>query len=167
MNVIIRHPVLALLAGIVLGALVISWGKQTPVEFAAAVPLHDKGVSTFYVDGEVDGLGKVEFLVDTGAGYTTINEETLATLQSKSLARYSRELEGVLADGRRMQVSVYRISNIALGDCELRDVEAAVFPGSTRFLLGMNALRQAAPFAFVTEPKPHLALGRCSTQSSF
>ena len=161
MKAIVRHPILSLLTGIAIGVLLVALQSTMPVEFATIIPLHDKGVATYYVEGNIDGLGDVEFLVDTGAGYTTINEATLATLKSVNRVTYSREVSGVLADGSRLTVPVYRISNISLGGCELKNVEAAVFPGRTRFLLGMNALKQAAPFAFVTEPTPHLALSSC------
>lgn len=164
MKAIVRHPVLSLLTGIAIGIMLVALQSRTP-EFAAKVPLYDKGVATYYVEGNIHGIGEVEFLVDTGAGYTTINEETLATLKSRRLVSYSREMSGVLADGSRLRVPVYRIANINLGGCELENVEAAVFPGRTRFLLGMNALKQAAPFTFVTEPEPHLALGTCKVAS--
>lgn len=168
MKTIIRHPLIALFAGLGTGLLIFAYfSPRSPVEFAALVPLHDKGVSTYYVKGSINGLGQhVEFLVDTGAGYTTINEHTLHQLEARQLATYSRNLYGVLADGSRMKVPVYRISDITLGNCRLSGIEAAVFPGKTRFLLGMNALRQAAPFAFMTQPTPQLALGRCATTAS-
>ncbi|WP_303909004.1 retropepsin-like aspartic protease family protein [Thiohalomonas denitrificans] len=161
MKALIRHPVLSLLVGIATGILIFAGRAQAPVEFATAVPLHDKGVSTYYVEGKINGLGDVEFLVDTGAGHTTINEETLAVLMERELASYSRELSGILADGSRMRVPVYHITSIELGGCQFQNIEAAVFPGRTRFLLGMNALKQAAPFAIVTEPEPQLALSNC------
>ncbi|SCZ57323.1 retropepsin-like aspartic protease family protein [Thiohalomonas denitrificans] len=165
MKSIMRHPVLSLLVGIATGILIFAARAQAPAEFATAVPLHDKGISTYYVRGSIDGLGDVEFLVDTGAGHTTINEETLTILKERQLASYSRDLTGILADGSRMRVPVYHIASIELGGCQLQNIEAAVFPGRTRFLLGMNALKQAAPFAFVTEPKPQLALSNCRMAS--
>lgn len=163
MRAIIRHPIISLVAGLLIGTLlVLNIRPESAVEFAASIPLQDKGISTFYVNGQIQGVGDVEFLVDTGAGYTTINEATLSTLQERKQVEYSRDLSGVLADGTVMRVPVYRIASITLGGCNLRNVEAAVFPGKTRFLLGMNALRQTAPFAFVTEPQPQLVLGRCN-----
>ncbi len=165
MKALVRHPILSLLVGIAIGILIFAARARAPVEFATAVPLHDKGIATYYVQGKINGLGEVEFLVDTGAGYTTINEETLAALKQRQLVRYSRELSGILADGSRMRVPVYHIATIELGGCQLQNIEAAVFPGRTRFLLGMNALKQAAPFAIVTEPEPQLALSNCRVAS--
>ncbi|HHH48900.1 MAG TPA: hypothetical protein ENK51_08450, partial [Gammaproteobacteria bacterium] len=105
--------------------------------------------------------GTVDFLVDTGASYNTINEHTLALLQAQGRASFVKDLMGVLADGQRKRVALYRIDVIRLGDgCELRDVEAAVFPGRTRHILGLSGLRKAGNFTFSFEP-PQLTLSRC------
>lgn len=153
-------------AAVAVGAAVVATGSTGDVEFVTSIPMHDKGVATYYVAGSIGGLGAVEFMVDTGSGYTTINEDTLVQLKAQNRAVFSRELSGILADGSRLTVPLYRISNITIGDqCALQNVEAAVFPGRTRFILGMNTLKQAAPFAFVTEPSPQLALGRCAVVS--
>lgn len=154
-------------AAIAIGtAAVVAAGYADDVEFVTSIPMHDKGVATYYVTGSIGGVGAVEFMVDTGSGYTTINEEALTLLKAQNRAVYSRQLSGTLADGSQLTVPVYRLSQITIGDqCALQDVEAAVFPGRTRFILGMNTLKQAAPFAFVTEPSPQLALGRCAVVS--
>lgn len=126
------------------------------------IPMEEKGASTFYVTVEIEGTGAADFLVDTGAGYMTINEETLAELRGKELASYVKELEGILADGTRLVVPVYRLARINIGGvCLIENVEAAVFPGTTRGLLGLSALRKTAPFMFSTEP-PSLRLSRCT-----
>ncbi|QKT05065.1 clan AA aspartic protease [Ectothiorhodospiraceae bacterium 2226] len=123
--------------------------------------MHDKGLSTFYVNGAIQGVGDVEFMVDTGSGYMTINERSLEQLQSSGNAEYVRELTGVLADGSRKVVPVYRLEAVTLGDnCVVRNVEAAVFPGDTRHILGLSVLRRTAPFTFSTEP-PSLVLSHC------
>lgn len=126
------------------------------------IPMHDNGASTYYVEVDIEGVGSRDFLVDTGAGYMTINEHTLAVLKGKKLATYVKDLEGVLADGTRLIVPVYRVTRINIGDvCQLRDVEVAVFPGATRGLLGLSALRRTAPFMFSMEP-PALHLSNCA-----
>ncbi len=125
------------------------------------VPMMEKSARTFYVQGEIAGVGTVDFLVDTGASYNTINEHTLALLQAQGRASFVKDLMGVLADGQRKRVALYRIDVIRLGDgCELRDVEAAVFPGRTRHILGLSGLRKAGNFTFSFEP-PQLTLSRC------
>lgn len=126
-----------------------------------SVPLHDKGAATYYIAGHIEGFGDTEFMVDTGSGYTTINEHTLKILMAKGKAEYSKKLIGVLADGTEKVVQVYKITSLNLGGkCELQNIEAAIFPGKTRQILGLNALRQVGEFTFSFEP-PSLSLAHC------
>ena len=120
-----------------------------------------KGADTYYVKGSIRGLGSTEFMVDTGSGYVTINEQTLSVLQARGGATYVKDLMGVFADGRRRTYPVYRLDAIRLGEhCELRNVEAAVFPGRTRHILGLSGLKQAGSFTFSFDP-PQLLLANC------
>lgn len=124
-----------------------------------------KGANTYYIKGNIRGLGSTEFMVDTGSGYVTINEHTLAILKNKGEAIYVKDLMGVLADGQRKVFPVYRIASIRLGsDCELRDVEAAVFPGRTRQILGLSGLKKTGAFTFSFDP-PQLTLSTCANIS--
>ena len=133
-------------------------------EFDSNVPMRDKGAATFYVDGDITGVGAVDLMVDTGSGYMTINEETLGILQESGGATYVKELSGILADGSVLTVPVYRINEMRIGPtCKLKDVEAAVFPGKTRQILGLSALKQAAPFIFSMDP-PKLVLSNCTVK---
>lgn len=130
-------------------------------QFDTAVPMRSGGAATFYVDGHLSGAGDTEFMVDTGSGFVTINEVTLASLKRNQRARYSRDLRGVLADGRELIVPVYIIHSLTIGkSCRLQNVEAAVFPGSTRQILGLSALKKASPFIFSFDP-PNLQLSNC------
>jgi hypothetical protein len=46
-------------------------------------------------------------------------------------------------------VPIYRLAAITIGnDCHFHNVEAAVFPGDTRNILGLSALNKACPFFF-------------------
>jgi len=127
----------------------------------STVPMKDKGAATFYIDGSIEGYGDTEFMVDTGSGYTTINEYTLEKLKASGKAVYSKQLKGILADGSEKIVAVYRISALNLGGkCELKNVEAAIFPGKTRQILGLNALRKTGSFTFSFQP-PALILNDC------
>jgi predicted aspartyl protease len=131
-------------------------------QFDTTVPMKDKGTTSFYVPGYIDGFGAIEMMVDTGSSYMTINEETLATLKANNKARYTRDLKGRLANGSELVVEVYRVDAVRIGDaCQLKNVEAAVFPGKTRYILGLNALSQAAPFVFSMNP-PSLVLSHCT-----
>jgi predicted aspartyl protease len=130
------------------------------------IPMNQKQLATYYIEANMHGIGSVEFMVDTGAGYTTINENTLALLRQANNAEYIGELTGIMADGSQHRLPVYRIRHLVLGkDCVLRNVEAAVFPRDTRMLLGLTALEKAAPFVFSTNP-PRLSLSNCGALTS-
>ena len=132
-------------------------------EFDTEVDMRANSATTFYVQGQIAGLGEVELMVDTGSGYMTINEEMLVELQNAGRARYVKQLRGRLANGNEMNVPVYAIEALSIGNgCWLNNVEAAVFPGKTRAILGLNALQRAAPFIFSFEP-PRLVLSNCTT----
>ncbi len=133
-------------------------------EFNATVPMKAKGAATYYVPGHIDGLGPVEFMVDTGSGYMTINEEALRELKRNNNAKYVRDLRGVLANGSELIVPVYRLTSVNIGgSCRIDDVEAAVFPGKTRFILGLSALQRTSPFIFSMKPAS-LVLSHCSAE---
>lgn len=142
--------------GLVLASTVASGDK-----FDVTVPMHGKGLATYYVHAEIGDLGSSEFMVDTGSGYLTINEQTLNALQGREQVHYVKELRAILANGSEMIIPVYAIKQLRIGTCTLRNVEAAVFPARTRQILGLSALNKAAPFTFSVEP-PELILSNCS-----
>lgn len=148
--------------------LLVAFAASAPVhadQFNVAIDMRAKGGSTFYVPGHIAGLGAVDLMVDTGSGYMTINEEMLTVLQAAGQAQFVRRLRGRLANGSELDVPVYAIDAVSIGDtCWLRDVEAAVFPGSTRPILGLNVLQRAAPFIFSFEP-PQLVLSHCAASA--
>jgi predicted aspartyl protease len=130
--------------------------------FQTRVAMIEKSAATFYVPAEISGFGATELMVDTGSGYVVINEVTLEVLERNGQARYVKPLRGVLANGSELTVPVYAVDAIAIGDnCWLHDVEVAVFPGNSRQILGLSALRRTAPFVFSVEP-PELQLSRCA-----
>lgn len=130
-------------------------GIDTPV------PMTLKGSQTFYVSGRIADVEPTEFMVDTGSSYLTINQVTLTQLEAGGQVEYLRDLIAVLANGDELVMPVYRIPKMVIGDrCELFDIEAVVFPGETRQILGLSALRKAAPFSFSVEP-PQLRLSNC------
>jgi predicted aspartyl protease len=130
-------------------------------DFNITVPMKAKGAATFYVPANIQGYGAVDLMVDTGSGYMTINEEALVQLKRSNNARYIKDLRGILANGSEMVVPVYNLAAVNIGgSCWLKDVEAAVFPGKTRFILGLSVLQKASPFIFSTEPAS-LVLSNC------
>ncbi len=134
-------------------------------EFTTAVPLLQKDAATYYVAADFDGRAGDEFMVDTGCDYVTINEHTLAVLREVGAAKYLKEVAGILADGSTKRVPVYRISSMRVGSCLISDVEAVLFPGATRQILGLSALKKVAPFAISVAP-PQLLLSNCQGGAS-
>lgn len=130
-------------------------------DFNTNVPMRNGGAATFYISAQAGNLNAMDFMVDTGSGYMTINEETLDALQKNEEAHFKRMLQGVLANGSEITVPVYQLKHFNIGGgCLLKDVEAAVFPGKTRQIIGLNALKQAGPFIFSFDP-PNLILSNC------
>lgn len=131
-----------------------------------AIELARTAGGTYYVDASIHGYGNLELLVDTGSSVLVITDEILEALLASSSARYSHDLGGVMADGSRRVVPVYRLSAIRLGPgCWIHDVDAAVFADGSRPILGMNVLARLAPFTFSANP-PELALSRCQQQAA-
>ena len=131
------------------------------VDSGATVDLENKGRSTLYVSAVIEGVGTVEMLVDTGSSYATISETAVNALLGQGRAEYLRDLTGVMADGTRRVVPVYRIDSVRIGEsCWFRDVEAAVFPGRERFILGLSVLRRATQVHLAFDP-PTLTFDEC------
>jgi len=130
-----------------------------------AIPIHDKGAATFYLKGKLGNMGYADFMVDTGSGYVVINQESLAQLKKSGQAEYVKDIRGILANGKKFVVPVWRISKLTIDkQCVLRDVDAAVFPGKTRQILGLSALKKAAPFSLSFDP-PQIVLSHCAQAS--
>jgi hypothetical protein len=53
---------------------------------SVSIPMKDKGADTYYVDVHVEGFERTDYLVDTGAGYMTIDQHTPAILQANGNA---------------------------------------------------------------------------------
>jgi predicted aspartyl protease len=130
-------------------------------KFDARIPMSVGSAMTYYVMARPGDLQASEFMVDTGSGYLTINRQTLNQLRDRGLARYKRELPGVLADGTQIEVPVYQVAQFRIGPCLLENVEAAVFPSTQRQIIGLNVLSRSAPFIFSMNP-PELVLSHCS-----
>ena len=128
------------------------------------IPMHSKGMVTYYVSGHINGTVASDFLVDTGSGYVTINKKTLEKLSRNGGAEFVKEISAVLADGSEKVVPVYRLATLRLGDgCVIRDIDAAVMPGSTPNILGLSALKKGAPISMSMSP-PVLTLAGCTAE---
>jgi predicted aspartyl protease len=151
---------------VLIALLVAVSGEAQAAQFDKQIPMRASKAATFYVGGYLDGYGAVDMMVDTGSSYTTINEAALAVLRENGAVTYVKELTGIMADGTRKVVPIYRIASMSIGKgCLLHNVEAAVFSGHTRNILGLSALKLAAPFAFSLEP-PTLLLSNCADSAA-
>ncbi|AFL73926.1 hypothetical protein Thivi_1968 [Thiocystis violascens DSM 198] len=149
-----------------LAVLLLALNPALAAEFGTHIAMREKAAATFYVSTHIQGFGDTELMVDTGSGYVTINEGTLRTLKRQGGVRYVKRLQGILANGSEMEVSVYAIGALNIGgNCWIHDVEAAVFPAGTRQILGLSALRKAAPFIFSVDP-PSLVLSHCAATAA-
>lgn len=138
--------------------------NATTIKPDIIVPMTKHGAATYYVKADIHGLGQVDLMVDTGSGFSTINEHSLSILKQKGMVRYKKDLVGILANGNKMKVAVYTIASMNIGEnCLLKDIDAAVFPGKTRQILGLSALRKTAPFMFSVQP-PELTLTQCDNK---
>lgn len=125
------------------------------------IALKSQGSQTLYIESTIHGAGAARLLVDTGSGYSVINEVTLNALLDTGGAQFLNTIQGVMADGSTREVPLYQIDRIVLDDqCVLRDVKAVVFEGSGREILGISALMKTAPFEIAADPM-RLRLGHC------
>lgn len=138
-------------------------GLGLPVLASVDIPLFEKGTDVFYLNGSIEGIGDTEFLLDTGAGYMAIDDSTLKALKKTSGAKFQRSLNSRMANGWISKVDIYLLSSISLGNnCVLKNVEAAVVPGLSRNILGMNVLKQTGQFSVSFAPLT-LTVGNCNS----
>lgn len=132
-------------------------------EFDTKISIQEKGAVTYYVAAQVEGYSETDFMIDTGSGYTAINETMLNKLRDQNKIEYITTVSGIMANGKRTSLPVYRIASINIGGkCTLHNIKAVILPGNTRNILGLNALKKAAPFAMSMNP-PQLILSNCQT----
>lgn len=136
---------------------------MTPLYAAdmVAVALMPHAAGTYYADVSVGSTETSSYLVDTGASHVTVEKRNIKALLDRGEAVYLKEMSGLLADGQRVQLPVYRVQSLRIGKrCHYRQVEVVAVADGTRCVLGLSALRMAAPLTFVTEP-PQLLLSHC------
>jgi len=130
---------------------------------SSAIPMNDIGKGTYYVNVALANLTDSQFMVDTGSGYVAINQESLARLKEHNQVTYLRDIKGILANGHAYVVPIWQVSSLTLNNqCILKNVEVAVFPGKTRQILGLSALKKAAPLEISFDP-PQLKLSHCDS----
>lgn len=130
--------------------------------FDHSLPMHARDSGNYFVTGVLSGGVETELLVDTGSGYVALSKQTFSRVKDSPGTVFVRRIAGAMANGRVVEVPIYRVAALSLGeDCVLTDVEVAIFPGSSRDILGLNALRRVEPFAMQLSP-PALLVSDCA-----
>jgi predicted aspartyl protease len=133
--------------------------------FTHAAEMQKVESGNYYVHGIFGAGVETDLLVDTGSGYVALTRATFARIKDLPGVVYLRDIAGSMANGKQLNVPVYRVASLQLGEsCVLTDVEVAVLPGATRDILGLSALRKVEPFALQLEP-PVLYLSSCVSNS--
>jgi predicted aspartyl protease len=126
------------------------------------VVLEQRASGGLYVSARIAAETPSAFLVDTGAGYSSISQDLFRRLQRKNALVHVDRVAARMADGRLKAMDIYRAQSLQVGDsCELGPVDVAVLPGSQRNILGMSALAKAAPFMLGVNP-PSIRLSHCA-----
>ena len=129
--------------------------------FAHSADMRRVESGNYYVQGVFAAGVETELLVDTGSGYVALTRDTFARIKTLPGVTYLRDIAGSMANGKRLNVPVYRVASLTLGEnCVLTDIEVAVMPGGTRDILGLSALRKVEPFALQLDP-PVLLMSSC------
>lgn len=126
-----------------------------------SLPLLVSASRTFYVEATLGDLNSSKFMLDTGSGYTTINQASFESLQKQHKIRFVKKVTGVLADGSQRTVEIWEVESLTLnGECTLKNIQVAFMPGTQRQILGLTTLAKAAPFTVSIDP-PSLTVSNC------
>lgn len=131
--------------------------------FAFPVAMTTSPGGTGYVEATLAGSVTASFLIDTGSSMLVINQNTFNALKRNSHVSFSHEAAARLANGKLHRVDVYTVHQFRIGKhCDLGKVEIAVIKKGNN-ILGMSALKKAAPFAVSINP-PTLMLSECTQE---
>lgn len=127
----------------------------------AKIPMHEMQTGVFYIKGNLDNLVDTDMLLDTGSGYVSLSQQTFAIIRDDVTTVFQRHITGIMADGHKQSVPIYRIGELKLAsDCVLHDIEVAVFSNTSRDILGLNALMRIQPITL--QLNPPLMTATCS-----
>jgi predicted aspartyl protease len=136
-------------------------------DFEFKVPLTRATSGNLYVEGVLNEQIRSSFLVDTGSGLVTINQQLFDELAKTSRIERVGRMAARMANGRLQALDLYRVERFRIGEhCELGAVDVAVMSRDGGNILGLNVLARAAPFAMHVSP-PTLALSACGLPAEF
>jgi clan AA aspartic protease (TIGR02281 family) len=130
---------------------VASTASRNPSQTAAGrnpsqitVPLIVSG-GAFLVPVEINGIMKLDFLVDSGASDVSVPNDVFSTLKRTGTIKET-DIVGqrtyVLADGSKTQAISFMIRSLKVGDVTIENVSASVVPLQGSLLLGQSFLKR-------------------------
>lgn len=134
-------------------------------DFDVQLPISSTGGGSYSVEAGFGSSTPVDFLIDTGAGMSTVSDKHFSALKRTHDVSLVRTIAARLANGKLQKARVYRFENFNIaGQCNIGSVEMAVLPNSGRNIIGMDVLAKTAPFGLHLD-KPTLAVSNCQKTS--
>ncbi len=157
LNKAISMPIRLLLAWVfcVVGA------SSAHADYDILLPIELTDGGSYSVEGQFGTLKATQFLIDTGAGMSTVSRAQFKQLKKRHEVSLVRSVAARLANGKLQKADVYRIDNFTIaGQCNLGSVEMAVMPNAGRNIIGMDILTMTAPFGMNVN-EATLAVSHC------
>ena len=144
--------------------LVCASAAKADYDILLPIALTDGG--SYSVQGQFGDRHSSQFLIDTGAGMSTVSRAQFKQLKKGHKVSLVRRVAARLANGKLQKADVYRIDNFTIaGQCNLGSVEMAVMPNAGRNIIGMDILSLTAPFGMNVDDAT-LAVSHCEIAPS-
>ena len=131
------NATLKILVGILLIALAL---PAIAGDFDTRLPLVATPGGSYAVTGSFDDGTKNQFIVDTGAGLSSLSRELYKQLSAKGRVTEVRRVATRMANGKYEAAAVYQVEGLILGGrCELEAVEFVVVNRSLEMRVSGNA----------------------------
>ena len=111
--------------------------------FDQIVHMNNRGTGTYYITSIIDSH-EVSLLLDTGASYTVLDKSIVSRMNLKPV----RKLDALMADGRRMHVTVYVLPSMTIEGCTIYDTEVVAM-SNTINILGMTSIKKMTPLTLL------------------
>jgi clan AA aspartic protease (TIGR02281 family) len=128
------------------------YAKEAAASSASAVTSNGQTIvkgepmaGTLVIQASIDGSSPMSFEVDSGASLVSMPTEQAQPLFDRGLIR-PQDFQGLapfqLANGTMVTARLYRLRSIQVGDRQIEDVLAAIYPGQGPRLLGQSFLKR-------------------------
>ena len=135
-------------------------------DFEVLLPIENTSGGSYVVEAGFGESNAAKFLIDTGAGMSTVSPTMFKTLKKNHVVVEVRKVAARLANGKMQVAKVYQIKNFRIGNqCNIGAVEVAVLPNSNRNIIGMDILAKTAPFGLNLD-QPALMVSKCELINS-